>query len=152
MSWFGRVRLPVYSDGDDVVDGGEAREYYEYEPHQARPFDLAEIVVEVEHQMVGQGEAHHQVGYGQVQHELVGDERGEAAAHGDGEDGERVAADDEHHQPAVHDAPRPEVVEVRRTRLRRVPPLITVIAQYKVHTIAGRGRQRPPFRLIRRRL
>lgn len=100
--------------------------------------------------MVGQRQAHHEVGYGQVEHELVGHERGQAAAQRHGQDRERVAADDEQHERAVHDAPRPVVVQVlRRALLRRVRPL-ALIAEDNVHTIAGRGRQ-PPARVVRRR-
>jgi hypothetical protein len=102
--------------------------------------------------MVGQREAHHQVRYSQVEHELVGDERGQPPAQRHGEDSERVPAHDEHHERSVDDAPRPVVVQVRTLPLLgRVPPLHTLIPKCKVHTIAGRGRQRPPLRKVRRR-
>lgn len=105
--------------------------------------------------MVRQRQADHEVGYGEVEHKLVGNERGQAPAQRDGEDGERVAAHDENHQRAVDDAPRPEVVQVRGLRTRpllgRVPSLLAAVTEYKVHTIAGRARQRPPLRVVRRR-
>lgn len=144
--------MPVYSDCDDVVNGRKARQYDEDEPHEAGPLDLAEVVVEVEDEVVGKGEADHQVGDGQVEHELVGDKRGEPPTQRHREDGERVPAYDEHHQSPVDDAPRPVVVQVRsRARLGRVPRPVALIAQYNVHNIAGRGRQRPPLGKVRRR-
>lgn len=144
--------LPVYSYRYDVVNGCQACEDYEDEAHQTRPLDRAKVIVQVEDQVVGQRQPHHQVRDGEVEYELVGHERGQAPAHGDRQDGQRVAAHDQQHQRAVHDAPAPVVVEVRTLPfLGRVPPPVAIIPEYNVHTIAGRGRQRPPVRVVRRR-
>lgn len=144
---------PVYSYRYNIVNGRQTRQYYQDEPHQAGPFHPAEVLVEVEDEMVGQRKAHHQVGYGQVEHELVGDQRGEPPAERHGEDGERVAAHDEYHERTVYEAPRPVVVGAGRRRLPRlgrVLPPLAPIAECKVHDIAGRGRQRP-LGAVRRR-
>lgn len=103
--------------------------------------------------MVGQSEADRQVRYGQVEHELVGDERRQASAHRDSEDREGVPADDEQHERAVDDTPGPVVIEVgMRARVGRVPAGIGLVGGYNVHNIAGRGPRRRPLGIIRRRV
>lgn len=98
--------------------------------------------------MVRKRETHHQVRYGEVQNELVRDEGGEPPAERDCQDGEGVATHDEQHERPIQEAPGEVVVspgcrrQKRRGRIRRLPRR-GLIAECKVHNIAGRARQRP---------